>query len=236
MSGIGSIVLTACGILLGRGKPLPPWLFFVAAAFCFAVACFRVWEKEHMKELGTRAELEALQVKMRGFPRLVATKEDVSTPISGFHSETAKGSPTWEYLCIRFRNDPNNPTPESVALHVFSVIKFFDSDTSTFLYEVSGRWMDSIPPRLGSVGPESVDFDIGQTRTLCIAVKPIGDSVCHTVSKGTWSERESYWMTATEIVASIRLRCPYFDRTWSLRFRNLGERRGLKVLEFRAEP
>jgi len=235
MVGAISIILRFIGIWIWPDRPAPAWPLYAACSACFVLACFAVWAKEHKEKHAAVADLEALKAKMRTFPRLIAANEDVSTQICGFQSETAYVSPSWQYLSVRFVNDPIGPTPESIALHVVCEVKFFDSDTSAFLYETSGRWMDSIPPRPGSVGPESVDFSIGQSRTLCVALKPIADSVCHAVSNGTWTDREFHRIAATEIVARIRLRCPYFHQTWSLRFSNLGEKRGLKFLEFRAE-
>jgi hypothetical protein len=137
---------------------------------------------------------------------------------------------------VRFRNDPTSPTTDSVARQVVSEIKYFDVDTSDFVGQASGRWADSIPPSISSDAPELVDFASGQAKHLLVAVKPLEGSLCYAVGPGKWSKGERVWwfLTAPAVIARIRLRCPYFDQTWSLRFRNLGEGLGLKVFEFRA--
>ena len=231
MSGIASIILSGIGTWLAWiGRPVSLWPFFTLSAICFSYACFNVWKDEHIS-------LVALQEKMRAYPKLVAIQEGVETWIVGLHDKAPDGSPNGVFLCVRFRNDPAFSSPDSVARQVVSEIKFFNSDTSQYLCEASGRWMESIPPTLGAETPDTTDIQIGQTKQLCILVKPVPDWACYAVSNRPWTGDETigHCCAETEIVARIRLRCAYVDQTWSLRFRNLGEKRGVKFIDIRAE-
>ena len=173
--------------------------------------------------------------KTSSFPRLVATESDVTRLMGMSDTEAPQDSPGFVYLCVQFRNDPALPTTDSIAHQLTCNIMYIDAGTSECVLEGSGRWMDSIPPSPTSDTPELIDFAIGQSRQLCVAVKPLDKADCYAIPAGKWSERERLWhfIPATEINASIRLRCPYFDQTWLLRFRNTGVGSALKILEFR---
>jgi hypothetical protein len=54
LSGIASIVLTFLGVF--RNANLPPSAYFIAAAVCFVIACYRVWLKEHLRAIKAEGE------------------------------------------------------------------------------------------------------------------------------------------------------------------------------------
>ena len=56
MSGIASVALLAIATIWNR--PLPRWSVFLAAAVCYAVASFRVWQQKHRESLTFKKEAD----------------------------------------------------------------------------------------------------------------------------------------------------------------------------------
>ncbi len=49
MSGLASLVLSVYGAAADPPGGLPSWTFWVTAAVCFFICCFRMWQKAHRK-------------------------------------------------------------------------------------------------------------------------------------------------------------------------------------------
>jgi len=233
MSGGASILLTVLATVLPT--KVPHWVFWIAASLCLLVACFRAWSAEH-------EACEALEKRIAGFPNLVLepngfrmTRRIIVTDSS---PRRPPGERTRHYASafvasLTFVNDPKSPTDESVAKSVTASVAIHDADTGRHLSNCPGRWI----PQYGDIylseeAAKTVDFSIGGRNMLGIAMKLPPDYECFPFDQNPcWHpDLPSQSLVGSEFRAVIRLRCPYFDRTWTVPFRDLGHKKGLKAL------
>jgi hypothetical protein len=234
MSGIASILLSVLAAV-GPTK-LPHWAFWLAAGFCLLLACFRVWT-------GERREREALEKRVEGFPNLILisdgfriTKRILLTepsPRSPAANGTTRKLVAAVVASLTFANEPKSYTEESVAKGVTALVTIRDAGSDQILSQCAGRWI----PEAGDIslseeGLRTADFLIGGTHTLGIAMKLFTDYQCYAFDPNPcwYPNQPAVAIKASEFRAVIRLRCPYFDRSWTVRFRDLGHKKGLKAL------
>jgi hypothetical protein len=215
------------------------WMKTVSAVFaasCFLAAAFLVWKRE-------REQAESLSARFRGLPllRLVpgGFYGDIRTlgirrVTSG--GESAVDTQPLSSIHVRFINDPLVPTPEGAARGVIATIEFQDMRGGA-LFQLDGRWGDTDQPLPGSPTVQllSVDFQIGQTRELDIAMKLPRDADCHGINNDSYRApnlKDARWrLVGPEFYAIVRLRGAYVDRRWRLHFRNPGAGSALEALD-----
>jgi hypothetical protein len=233
MSGGASILLTVLGTVLPA--KVPHWAFWIAAGLCLLVACFRAWSGEHEAR-------EALEKRIAGFPNLVLEQNGfrVGSRIIVRHSsprcspeDQVKHYASAFVASLTFTNDPKSPTDESVANSVTASVAIHDADSGRLLCSCPGRWI----PEHGDIylseeATKAVDFSIGGRNVLGITLKLPPDYQCFAFDQNPcWHPAlPDRSLSGSEFRAVVRLRCPYFDRTWTVRFRDLGYKKGLKAL------
>ena len=215
---------------------LPHWPFWIVAGLCVLVACFRAWNDEHNAH-------EALEKRIAGFPNLVLASNGfrvvgrtvVIEPTSRFpvDDELIRTLIAAFVVSLKFVNEPRSCTEESIANAVTAVVTVYDADSGQSLSQCPGRWIpEQGDINLSEVSPKTVDFPIGGTNTLGVVLKLHTNDQCYAFDPNpSWHPHGPITaINASEFRALIRLRCPYFDRTWTVRFRDLGHKRGLKAL------
>ena len=156
-------------------------LFATFALLCVAVSVFLVWLREVQRR-------EKVEQRLTGLPNLRLATD-------GFYADMRtlrirEGTVQRDFVrtiqrtisCIhcRFINDPEVPTPESLAQNVTATIEFRDVN-DRMLFTLDGRWGDTDQPQPGQTTIDllSVDFQIGQTRELDIAFKHPEEAESH---------------------------------------------------------
>ncbi len=84
MTGVASLIFLVIGLWW---QPIPRWAVFLAAAICYVIASFRVWQREHKIALqdGDRRLLRELKILIEGFfeiMRRFPQSESVRFPLS----------------------------------------------------------------------------------------------------------------------------------------------------------
>ena len=78
-----------------------------------------------------------------------------------------------------------------------------------------------------------MDFPIGASRELNLAIKYPEDSDCYAVNNQSYSSpnlrNPNQRLRGADFIARVRLRGPYVDRSWKFEFKNPGAGHGLKV-------
>jgi hypothetical protein len=103
------------------------------------------------------------------------------------------------------------------------------------LFFLDARWGDTDQPQPGqmTIALLSVDFKVGQTRELDIAIKFPEDADCHGMNNDSYGHpdmKDPRWrLTGTDFWAIVRLRGPYVDKRWRFDFRNPGVGQSLEA-------
>ena len=171
--------------------------------------------------------LPNLEVAPGGFhvdERYVGSGGVYTTPISCLH--------------VRFVNDPQVPTDNSIARGIIANISYLAKKDLKPILSQAGRWGDSPQPPAVQKGTPVVDlahmdFPIGAIRELNLAIKYPEDSDCYAVNNQSYSSpnlrNPNQRLLGEDFIAQVRLRGPYVDRSWKFEFKNLGAGHGLKV-------
>jgi len=255
MSGTASIVLGLAALYF-HGKPMV-WVFLSVGVVCIFVACFQAWNDEHKALQTERAKLAALEAEAKTYPRLRLVSGSARSWMASLSwpEQGNYGSLTLNIFSVTFENQPIIPGEISTARGVTALVTFYELHSDEKIFETTGRWSiqepppghDRFPGSPADVEPttanhETVDFGVGQRRTLWIACKPMVDP--------SWPDRwsafafnpfrsELNWspnrieFPVDRVTAVIRLRCPHFDGSWKFSLRTPGKR---MMIECRDQP
>jgi hypothetical protein len=222
MAGIASVILALGGTVAIARK----WDWWAIAAiwgmsvFCFFYASYGVWLAEYKKRI-------ALDAKLLGFPRLRFPYNAVMVERKQLRANGPGGMliqlPEYEALTLRLINDPETSTIDSCAAGVNASIQFRDPLSGRILLgENAGRWADT--PQPSQMAPDrdinemlAIDFPVGRTRCLDIAIKYRDDEECYAMNNDSYSSLprlfrdQRYKLPKGTIQAAVRLRAANVD-------------------------
>jgi hypothetical protein len=213
-------------------------IFAVFAIIFVAVAAFLVW----LREVRQR---EAFEKRFAGLPKLKLAPAGFYTDMRTLRIREGTVQGNFVRLierpisCIhcRFINDPEVSTPESLARDVTATLEYRNKEDRT-LFILDGRWGDTDQPQPGqnTIALLSVDFRIGQTREVNLAFKHPEEEECHGLNNDSYGRpdwKDPRWrLDGTDFSVTIRLRGPYIDNRWRVRFRNPGAGREFETVGF----
>jgi hypothetical protein len=185
------------------------------------------------KELNRENETlqdELLAMQDRECPAIVIKKVWVDERVF----DSVPRSSFWS-LNVLFANDAKGVSADCDAKSVVATLQFYD-DSGELLCEVdAGRWGDAdqpFDPRISRVPLRRVDFPIGETRELHLAVKFSSDRFCYGIDNdyvATGGRKQSLRIIGENVTAKVRLRAVGVNSEWIIKFENtaLG---GLRLL------
>jgi len=194
-------------------------LFNLFAAGCFVFTAFWVWRKEHKKVEEFENSLPCLEV-------------------SGYSVDFRTAIPESSFLHIRFTNNPTNPLAgsEAEAKNVLARITYYDGKGNQLFPYIYGRWSDT-PEPYELKGPKAktprpmsdylaINFTIGQTQELAIALKYAGSPICYPFNHESYeypqfkdARRE---LRGGSFMAEVELIGQRVNSKWKLRFSTAG--------------
>jgi hypothetical protein len=177
-----------------------------------------------------RAELFAIQNRER--PAIVIRRHSVDD-----RTFYPLQNSCFSSLNLLFANDASGVTEDCTARNVVARVQFSDSSGSALCEVDAGRWGDADQPRdsiASRVPLRRVDFPIGETRELNVAIKFSSDGRCFGVDNdyvATRGRRPSLEITEEIVSARVRLLGVGVNSEWVIRFENpsVGRLRVLSV-------
>lgn len=238
MSGLFSLYREAVGLYQGQIASTPRSTFEHCAIIAFIISAAIVWTQE-------RHARRRLEARFRGSPNLTlrgnAFGEETRYTIVPIPGGTRTKSVPFSCVILRITNDAATSAPDSVAKQVGAFLAFYNAD-GRFLFSFAGRWGDTPqPPHLqqNQVPFEllNVDFPIGGTRELNIAIKYLEDAECYGVNNDSYGyppyfNNPRWRLDGQRFRVDIRVQGVYVDRSWTVHFANLGVGGGLEAVSF----
>lgn len=138
----------------------------------------------------------------------------------------AQPNSSFSSLNVLFANDAEGLTEGCVARSVIAVIRFLDASGGLLCEVDAGRWGDAdqpTNPRASRVPLRRVDFPIGETRELNVAIKFLADGRCYAVDNdyvATGGRKQSLQLRGETVTAEIKLLAVGVNVEWSVRFEN----------------
>lgn len=239
-SSVG-LVLSMAGWFLISDPTELKGVVIVVGLLALLTSSYRVWRDEHYQRV-------FIEERIQGFPSMVAPVGAIEEDQIGFIITTSDGRRSMvgdgcSIIRFRIKNDPIGSTPEAVAYQVRSTVTFLTSSRER-LFDMDGRWSDMPqPPQLNQNQDLSailaVDFQIGQSRSLDIAMKGKSEDQCFAHNNDSYlfpkNFNPRFKLPEGTLFAVVHVRGPYVERKWELTFLNDGNR-PLKSLGFRTLP
>ena len=194
--------------------------------------------------------LAELRARFKGLPRLRLTPENVKVEnrqIAYFQMlngrRVTNQGEALPYCCVQayITNDPDVPTPESIATGISAFLSFRDEAGGPLL-SIPGRWgdMEQPEPNEPHVDLDTASFAIGQVRELDIFFKLFTDTDCWAFNNTSYGhdtfKRPDFRLRDENLSVEIRARGPYVNQTWRIRFRNPGIDTRFQILEVNELP
>jgi hypothetical protein len=184
-----------------------------------------------------------LELRLHGLPRLVvrpnALYEETRYTLLPLGGGPRTAQIQFSTILLRITNDPVVSTADSIAVKVGATLSFYDLQGGE-LFSFDGRWGDTTqPPHLEQHQNRfdllTADIPIGRTRELGVAIKYPHDEECYGVNNDSYGypllKNPNWRLEGEEFSVRIRVRGAFVDKTWRVRFRNLGVGRGLEPLD-----
>ncbi len=232
VSGLVGVILWIVGYFAEQFG-LPNWTslsFWWGACLALALAVYSLWSTEHK-------ELVELQVRLRGFPRLLVTTNSFRAGIF-FHGQTR-----YSVLRLTVVNQPLSKTPESVAREVLAKLTFYDGGDRMLFSIPAARWEGTVQPPDKDPNKDIVEIIAvrivaGQERELNIVCKEAHKAFCYGLSNDSyefWFEHPNYKMDVGVYRCIVELSGHYVDTTIELKFEN-PDGQDLRVIDVEQIP
>lgn len=176
---------------------------------------------EDLKRANETIRGELLAIQKRERPAITIRRVWVderafeSSPNSSFSS-----------LNVLLANDAIGLSEDCTARSVIATIRFFDGGGELLCQVDAGRWGDADQPgdpRNSRVPLRRVDFPIGETRELNVAIKFVSDGRCYGIDNdyiATAGRKQSLQITGEPVTAKITLLAVGVNSEFVIRFEN----------------
>jgi hypothetical protein len=229
-------------------KKLPlPWALVIVCVGLFFIVLEGGYRLQRAEKERWSKELEAVKEKLNDVPNIDVLQHGFyvdSRPLVEQVGSVYRTIANLSCLHVKFKNDPKQATPNSVARNIRAELEFFDS-AGNALCRFQGRWGDTIQPPYLPQGQSpaqvlvTANFEIGQDRELDIAFKYPDETDCFGMSNETYAYRD--WrhpqqkIAARNIRVRVRLRGVGVDSSWDFWFDNpqFGDLKRAKYLSVR---
>jgi hypothetical protein len=150
----------------------------------------------------------------------------------------------WWAMHLYLLNDSKSSQQHGEPANVTARIDFYNNDMPKpeYLFHLYGRWADGSYPN--ALTPKALitptTFPIGFSRDLDICLKYPADADCYGINNESWDENpidlklQRYRLNGIHLLAKVRLRGPFVDRSFQLKFKNDGAGGGFSDLQYLA--
>lgn len=207
------------------------WSIWLAAALCFVVANFMVWNRERKLATDATSRLAELETTK---PHIVLREPNGIYFEYVWHRFTGpNGNIIREqhvpYLKVRFTNNPEHPSPMSEAEGIRAFIDFYALPDNCLLFQMDGRWSETDQPPVlspfSSTAPLlGTSFGIGESKSVDIAYRDSSGEY-YGWNNDNYSNFNNFYVTPKHLLngeefrVDVRLRGKYVDSRITFKFR-----------------
>jgi hypothetical protein len=184
----GGPALVVAVWFLSQGKEVPRSGLWTILQACSVLAAWAAWFQEYRSHDDQR-EFPRLQVATGDFHRINGIWREQYYEADTMEERTTRLS--LGSLVLDIENDPIHSTTKSIATAISPRLTFFCDLTGERLFELEGRWSDSVePPQLPKdrtpTELKTTSIPIGAKRRLDLVMKYANEAVCYGVNNDSY--------------------------------------------------